>query len=487
MSSTAKATSSATINNVIPMPVKPTAQAVKEIYTDVWNGENFAGKYAGEVAYVPQRGAWFEFDNHHWQMDDVRHIMQKAIQCTKDMLLDASIIVAQATKLSDPEERKHEIERAQALMSYATKSQSKAKLEAMLSLASSNTAMVVSQGELDSNDMLLGVQNGVIELETLSFREGDPDDYITKQCVAEWSGDSEPCPTWEKFLEEVQPDSEVRMWLQKFAGYCLTGKTSEQIFTVFQGNGANGKSVFVDILKLVMGSYATTAQFDTFCEKDNGSAIRNDVAMLDKIRLVVANEGSEGARIDEGMVKQITGGDDYTARFLHREFFTFKPKFKVILVSNHKPVIKGTDNGIWRRLVLVPWNVTIPSEKRDKKLVDKLKRELNGIFAWMIHGLAMYQDDGLAELPIPLVIANNEYRKDSDIIGLWLEEAIDTDDGFSVTSSALYTNYEQWAKSYGFRPMSQKTLADKLREKGFSPAKVQQCRGWNGLRLKAGF
>jgi putative DNA primase/helicase len=168
---------------------------------------------------------------------------------------------------------------------------------------------------MDSNDMLLGVGNGVYELATKTFRDGIPEDYISKQCKAEWKGANEKCPQWESFLAEVQPDPEVLLWLQKFAGYCLSGKANEQIFTVFQGSGANGKSVFVEMLKLVLGTYATTVQFESFCEKDKSSTIRNDIAMLDKIRLVVANEGPEGARLDEGMVKQVTGGDDYTARF----------------------------------------------------------------------------------------------------------------------------------------------------------------------------
>jgi len=288
---------------------------------------------------------------------------------------------------------------------------------------------------------------------------------------------------WERFLEEVQPDAEVRFWLQKFTGYCLTGRIDEQIFLVMHGGGANGKSVFVEILKKLLGSYAKTVQFDTFIEHDRGG-IRNDLAALDKVRLVVAQEGPDGARLDEGIVKQLTGGDEITARFLHREFFTFTPKFKIILVSNHKPLISGTDNGIWRRVVLVPWSVTIEAGKRDKRMIEKLEKEQDGILQWALHGIRMYQEDGL-QLPDSVVRANSEFRGESDLIGHWIDDACVVHENATAQTSVLYESYADWAKQNGHRPLSQKSLSDRLRERGYIPQKSRGTRMWLGVGLRA--
>ena len=215
-------------------------------------------------------------------------------------------------------------------------------------------------------------------------------------------------------------------------------------------------------------------------------AIRNDIARLDKIRLVIANEGQYGARLDEGMVKQITGGDEITARFLHREFFTFKPKFKVVLVTNHKPVISGNDHGIWRRVVLIPWEVTIPAERRDRRLADKLEAELPGILNWALEGLQKYSEVGLSELPVALVKANADYRKDSDIIGLWISDCVEEDKYAKTTLSAVYTSYTSWADKNGHKPMTAKSLSDRLKERGVEGARIGAAgsRGWAGIRIK---
>jgi len=471
-------------NNVVTMPVKKAvAQAIDNL-TDVWNSERFANKFQGAVAFVPQRGQWLEFYDHCWRIDEMRNVMNRSIELTKEMILEASTMLIRAHGLSDNNARKVAVEEASDLSSHAVKTQSKAKLESILSLASAHPMISHSQADLDKNDNHFGVQNGVLELDSGIFREGVPADYITRQSRAEWLGGDEDvgCPNWEKFLSDVQPDQDVRHWLQKFAGYMLTGHADEQIFTVFQGNGANGKSVFVEVMKMVLGGYAKTVQFDTFTENDK-SAIRNDLAALDKIRLVVAQEGPEGARLDEGIVKQLTGQDEVTARFLHREFFTYKPKFKIVLVTNHKPVISGSDNGIWRRVVLVPWPVTISEEMRDKRLQDKLADELPGILAWAMKGYHMWREQGLSDLPLAIKLANSEYRKDSDLIGMWLSDCCVVDDHASVSSAELYSSYDRWARDGGFRPVSQKTLGDKLREKGFFPVKSGGVRRWKGLRI----
>jgi putative DNA primase/helicase len=415
--------------------------------------------------------------------------MQHAIEVTRDMLMEAGKLALEAARIKDKTQRALLAAEAEALLAHARKSQQKPRLDAMLSIAATDPRLAVEQDRLDDNDLLLGVQNGVIELrETTTFRPGKPDDFITRQAGCEWHGeDQDYCPEWEKFLLQVQPDPDVRWWLQKFIGYCLTGLTKEQIFVVMHGTGANGKSVLVEILKRLLGTYSQTAQFSTFTERDQ-NAIRNDVAALDKARLVVACEGPEGARLDEGIVKQITGEDAVTARFLHREFFTYKPRFKVVLVTNHKPVISGTDHGIWRRVVLVPFPITIAKEQQDKQLLQKLTAELPGILAWAVAGFHAWREQGLGDLPKALAAANAEYRRDCDVLGMWIQDhcsiSTDAESQLFTSSADLYKSYARWALDMGHRPMSSKSLADRLRERGLSPSKKAGQRGWSGIQLR---
>lgn len=354
--------------------------------TDVSNAARFAARFEGELAYIPARGKWMEFIGHAWHQDDLGRVTQRAIEVTRAMMLDASKMAIEAAQTRDQAYQMVLSAEAEALLHHARKSQQKPRLDAMVALAATDPRMAVDQSMLDSDDMALGVQNGVIELgDTTTFRGGRPADLITRQAGTDWQSGDAACPMWEKFLEQIQPDPDVRRWLQKFVGYCLTGDTREQIFLVMHGNGDNGKGVFIETIKRALGTYAQTVQFDTFMERD-ANAIRNDLAKMDKTRLVVASEGQEGARLDEGIVKQITGQDPVTCRFLHKEFFTYVPRFKIVLVTNHRPVIKGTDRGIWRRVTLMPFPVQIPPGQKDKMLKDKLITELPGILSWAVAG-----------------------------------------------------------------------------------------------------
>jgi putative DNA primase/helicase len=462
-------------------PMKATANE----YSDVFNAQRFAGTFSGRLIYVPQRGNWHEFDGVIWKADELRFVTQHAIDTTREMLIDAAQILLDASKQRDPVQRNAQTQRAEALSKHARASQQKSRLDAMVALAATDPRLAVSQAQLDADDMAFAVENGVIDLESGDFREAEPGDWLSKKGGMAYAGgwESIDCKIWTRFLEDVQPDPDIRAWLQRFAGYCLTGRTDEQIFSVMHGSGANGKTVFVETLKRIVGSYATTAQFDTFMER-KGEGIRNDLAALDKVRLVVASEGPEGARLDEGIVKQITGGDEITARFLHREFFIFRPRFKVVLVTNHKPVISGSDNGIWRRVVLVPWAVTIPAGQRDRRLLDKLDAERAGILAWCLKGLADYLACGL-DLPPALVKANAEYRKDSDIVGNWIEDCC-TFSSFYVTASAdLYMSYQQWAEQNGHRAMSSKSLANRLSDRGIEQGRTNTgAKGRIGIQIR---
>lgn len=457
-----------------------------DLQGDALNAQFFAKDNAGKSAYVPQRGQWIMFDGVVWRPDELRCVYQMGLETTKNMLIEAAQINLQAARASTDAERRELTDKSMRIVQQARGAQNKGKLEAMLALAATLPGIVLSQAELDADDMKFACKNGVIDLEEGAFREARVGDYCTRQGGAAYSRgwEDEACPVWEKFLSEVQPDPDARVWLQRFFGYCLTGRTSEQIMLVMHGGGANGKSVAIETLKKVMGSYSLTAQFETFTERKN-EGVRNDLARLDKARLVVAQEGADGARLDEGIIKQMTGDDDITARFLHREFFTFRPRFKVVLVSNHKPVITGTDNGIWRRVVLMPWSVTIPAERRDRDLARKLEAELPGILAWCLKGLADYLEVGLHPLPASISRATENYRRDSDTIGVWLDDCCEIGEQHITPSGELYENYTRWAQNNGHRPVSSKTLGDRLRERGMTPTRDRAGkRAWAGLAVR---
>lgn len=460
--------------------------SINDELSDVYNANLFVDTFQGELKYSPSNGCWYQFDGVVWQRDELRYVMQNAIECTRTMLLDSAKLLISAATMRDSVKRDLTVKNSELLTKHAKSSRNKNRLDAMIAIASTDSRLAISQTEFDTNDMLIALKNGVVDLKSGKFRSATSSDSLTKQAgtnYPETAKDFE-CKLWLAFLEDVQPDPEVRLLLQRLAGYCLTGRTHEQVLTVFHGDGLNGKSVFVETLKQVLGSYAAHAQFESFCERGNDNGIRNDIARLDKVRLVVAAEGNEGMCLDEGLIKQLTGCDEITARFLHREYFTFTPKFKIILVTNHKPIIRGTDHGIWRRVLLVPWLQTIAKDKIDLLLLDKLAAEKPGILAWAIEGLSSYLINGLNP-PKVLIEANACYRKDSDVVGLWIDECCNVGSSLRCTSTILLNSFNRWATTNGHREIASKSLGIKLAEKGFEKDRSTSSRGWAGLDIKS--
>jgi len=462
------------------------ASAAAAAFTaDAGAAQAFARLHDGHLLHDHSSGAWLEFDGTRWARDELGRITQHGLAVSREMMVDAAQVMLRAAQEHNQAAQKQLREEADKISMAAVSLQRKPRLDAMIALAATDPRIAAKRSMFDAHDMMIGVQNGVLELRELPVvhRDGSPADMVTRQAGCGFDALA-LCPTWDAFLERVQPDPDVRLWLRRWAGYCLTGLTSEQSFVVLHGLGANGKSVFAETLKKLLGSYAVSADFSTFTAKDKNDLIRNDLARLDKVRLVVASEGPEGARLDEDLVKRVTGGDEITARFLHREFFCFKPRFKLLLVTNHRPSISGTDHGIWRRVVLVPWLVTIPREEQDRRLAERLEAELPGILCWALQGLDEYLALGL-DLPRAIMAANAEYRQDSDTVGLWIEDSCLLNPAGRATNGDLYQSYAMWAGAAGHRPMSAKTLGDRLRERGgLTPWRNERARGWAGITLK---
>jgi putative DNA primase/helicase len=274
--------------------------------------------------------------------------------------------------------------------------------------------------------------------------------------------------------------------MQKAVAYSLTGSTREQCLFILFGLGANGKSTFLNVIGSLLGEYARQTRTETILVK-RGDQIPNDVARLAGSRFVSAIETESGRRLAEGLVKQMTGNDRMTARFLHREFFEFEPTFKLWLAVNHKPKIMGTDHAIWRRIRLIPFAVTIPENERDPDLIDKLKEELQGILRWAIEGLNPWLEKGLG-LPEVVRAATEEYRTESDLIESFLEECCEVDHNSEISKKALYDGYVDWCKGSGEEKHSatKKEFGARLSEKGFTERRTKRERFWRGIRLLEG-
>jgi P4 family phage/plasmid primase-like protien len=320
-----------------------------------------------------------------------------------------------------------------------------------------------------------------IDLRTGVDRPALPDDYATKTCAVEAGGE---CPLWLAFLDRVTGgDKELQTYLQRVAGYCLTGVTSEHVLFFLYGTGANGKSVFLNTLTRIWGDYAVVAQMETFVEARNDRH-PTELAFLRGARLVIAQETGRGRRWAEAKIKALTGGDPITARFMRQDFFTFQPQFKLIIAGNHKPALTSVDEAIRRRIHLIPFTVTIPPAERDPRLAEKLRTEWGGILAWAIEGCLEWQRRGLAP-PEAVRAATDEYLAEEDVVSSWVAERCTTGTSEWGAGQYLWKDFRVWAEGNNERPGTRKSFADALKAHGFLPRKSLGIRGYLGIDLNA--
>ena len=370
------------------------------------------------------------------------------------------------------------------LIKHAVRSHGLPKIEAMLKLAATVPGMTVGFHELDQDAWLLGVRNGVVNLRTGGLLVNQPSMLITKQCNASYDSTAQ-CPKWLTFLDQVfAGDAETIETLQRTLGYTLTGEVTEEKLFICFGFGSNGKSVFGNVVSAILGDYGRMAPSSLLtARRDGDTGPRNDLAALAGARYVSINELQAGDRLDEQIVKQLAGREPITARFLHKEFFTFNPTFTPWLRTNHKPIVTGDDEGIWRRLVLIHFRQQFTGAGIDLHLESKLLSERDGILAWMVEGALKWKKDGLKLSPtIRQEVAT--YRKDSDLLGEFLSECCVADPKTRIEQSTLYSRYQGWCDTNGMRSVAKATFTRRLVERGYDEAKSNGKRFYAGLCLQ---
>jgi putative DNA primase/helicase len=277
------------------------------------------------------------------------------------------------------------------------------------------------------------------------------------------------CPLWKQFVREIMDyKTDIIKFIQAAAGWALSGDISEQTMFILYGTGANGKSTFLNTIMYLLGDYATATPTETFMKK-SGDQYTNDIARLRGTRFVTTTEAEQGRRLSEPLIKKITGNDQMTARFLYGEFFNFTPAFKIFMATNHKPLIKGTDHGIWRRIKLIPFTARIPEEKQDKHLELKLREEASGILNWLLEGAAIWKREGL-QAPKTVLNTTDEYRGKMDVIGNFLKEHCSQEKGLSIRIRELYKVYADWCGENNEHAVSKRFLSMRLKEMEFDRA-----------------
>lgn len=442
--------------------------------TDYGNAERLVASHGDNIRFDVDAGRWLVWDSTRWIEDRTGAAERFAKATVRDMY-------AELPHITDLQQRNQFYRHVQS-------SESLSRLRAALTLAQSEPGIPVDSNSMDADHWLLNCANGTIDLRTGELHPHDRAQMITKVTPVSYDP-AATCPAWEAFLHSIfADDEELITFIQRAVGYSLTGDTSEQVFFILYGCGCNGKSTLLNVLREIVGEYSMQTSTDTILEKNNGG-IPNDVARLRGARLVTAVETQAGRRLAEALVKQVTGDEPISARFLRQEFFEFRPTFKLWLACNHKPRIDGTDKGIWRRVRLIPFDVQYQDSDspegpyKDFDLPDKLYAERPGILAWAVRGCLDWQRHRLNK-PRAVREATDTYQADMDVLGAFLGECCVTIPQASVAATELYKAYVSWSEAAKERPVSQKWFGISLSERGL----YTKYRGngrvyWRGIGL----
>ncbi len=461
----------------IPTPTPPAPERDAEVpldepLTDITNADRFVAQHGPLFRYVYAWNAWLHFETTRWKRDagDV------AIRCAKET---ARGWFAEAAQAASEDRRK-------ALAKWAIYSSSEPGIRRMLALAQAELA--ITPDHLDADPWVLNCPNGTLELRTGHLRPHRREDFLTKLTAAPYAADAR-LPVWDSFLEGALPDDEARAFAQRYAGYCLTGSTREEVFVFCRGPAGAGKSTFTESLRRTWGDYATSADFTSFLAKRLGDGPREDIARLAGARLVTSVETRDGQRLAEGLVKVLTGGDTIPARRLYEQTFEFVPLFKLLLASNYRPQASAEDEGLWRRLRELPFP-TARTKREDRD--DTVKAALTdpvtagpAILAWAVAGCTAWFTDGLGEPPA-VRDATAEYRKSQEPLADFLAACCELGPDLTVPAGRLRGAYDRWCRTEGVtHPVGGRKWGEALRAIGCTADRHRDLgRFWTGIALR---
>ncbi|GGB26854.1 hypothetical protein GCM10011380_15520 [Sphingomonas metalli] len=473
--------------------------------TDLGNAERFAARFGDRVRYVDKWG-WVAYDGRRFIHDGAEALIGGWVQETVRAIRDEARLMRESGRrdlgevdaLDELVETKRdgtEVLLSDKLASWARASESSNRLACIAGIAKNLTGagLTVQPEHLDRNPFLINVTNGTLELihhaeapepwAELCIRPHDPADLITRLMPVDYRPGAD-CPIYDRFMARVQPADDMRRFLHQWGGLSLTGDVSEQKLVFHHGKGANGKSTLVDTWATIAGDYSGTVPIETFLDqgrKRKGSDASPDLAALVGVRMLRTSEPEKGAKLAEALIKLATGGEPMPVRRLMRDPFDLHPAFKMTISGNHRPSISGVDDGIWRRVLLVPWDVQIPDADKDRQLVAKMRREASGILNRLLAGLIDWRLHGLQE-PASVRGATADYREASDPLGLFLAACTVEERGERVRSSQLYALFKAWATAAGEREWSQKGFSTAMLDRGHR-RKESNGMWWMDLKM----
>ncbi len=453
-------------------PAKPTARGEPSHkpppLTDTGNAERLVRRHGHELRYSDAYGSWIAWDGRVWRADSFA-----GIRLTKGTV---RAIVKEASDTMDDDYRK-------ALMRWALKSESARAREAMAALA--RNELLIDPDAMDADPWLLNVENGIVDLRTGTLLPHRRESLMTKFAPVAFDPGARH-ELWDRFLDRMVPDPEVREFLQRAAGYSLTGDTTEEKLFFIHGPTASGKSTFIAALSEVLGDYTTTCNFETFLENRGGNSATTDLARLPSVRMVLSLEVDEGRKLAIALLKAITGRDRISARHLYQKTFSYRPAFKLWLVANDRPRASASDEALWRRILMVPFEESLPRDEQDPTVKTRLTTDPSvkaAILAWAVAGARLWREGGLR--PSDAVErATADYRKEQDTVGDFLDECCVFGVGLKVSNPDIRKAYEAWALANGERPMSATAFSLRLKHHGIVKDRTKTTRLWHGLRLR---
>lgn len=485
-------------------PIIPNSERPPE-ETDLGNAKRMRDRHGNNLRYVKAWGKWLVWQGTHWQVSDNAHAERLAIETVEAIKGEAVAIQREFDQVTAELQRETQeavnnnnanvsrlkslrvsaavLEaRTAALFKHARDAQSDRSIRAMVKLCSYMPEIDIPSSALDHNPFLLNCANGTLDLRSGELRPHERLDLLTR-CTNVHYDPNATCPGWEAFLTEIMLGStDLVSYLQRAVGYSLTGSVGNQCLFFLHGDGRNGKSTFVNILKELLGPYAGVGA-PTLLEE--GDRHPTEIAALFGRRMVIITETEDNKALPQAQIKRLTSEEPISTRRMREDFWEFSPTHKLWISGNNKPTVKGTDLGIWRRIQLVPFKFTVPAGSEDRTLGETLLRELPGIFAWAVIGCKAWLAGGL-QPPAEVVNATQDYRDDEDVIGNFLEDRTERAPDAFAASLQLYGAYTTWAEQCGFKPVNVKIFKRRMESAGFPFKRLRTANGYSGIKLRSG-